>query len=130
MGRATATHPPLPDQPQVASRLEFARGPMGKHTYMLDFDAQGRLLGWQQVLTEVNFSKLVPGGSDAQVLALLGQPSNIRGVGWRGLRVWSYRYEVSFCQWFQVSIQAGKVVDAGYAPDPLCENAGNDIVEP
>ncbi|HEX3139895.1 MAG TPA: hypothetical protein VHQ87_07560, partial [Rhizobacter sp.] len=35
--------------PDGGRRLEFARGPLGKHTYMLDYDAQGRLQNWEQV---------------------------------------------------------------------------------
>ncbi len=35
MGRPTAEYPLAP----VGKRLEFARGPFGLHTYMLDFDA-------------------------------------------------------------------------------------------
>jgi hypothetical protein len=33
-------------------RIEYAHGPYGLHTYMLDFDAQGRFMRWQQVLVE------------------------------------------------------------------------------
>src|SRR5688572_13494017 len=39
-----------------ARRLEFARGPSGRHTYMIDVDAQGRVTRWQQVLTEQMFN--------------------------------------------------------------------------
>ena len=40
----------------AAKRLEFARGPYGKHTYMLDFDSSDRLVTWQQVLDESHFN--------------------------------------------------------------------------
>ena len=103
-------------------RLEFARGPYGKHTYMLDFDAQGRLLRWEQVLTEAHFNT-IRGGMDAtEVRALLGRASEQYIVGWHEKQtVWAYRYETPFCQWFQVGINAqGKVVDTAHGPDPLC----------
>ena len=125
MGDATASHSPPADRPQVASRLEFARGPLGKHTYMLDFDAQGRLLAWEQVLTEPQFFKVTPGWRDAEVRALLGTPSNVRSVGWRGETVWAYRYESAFCVWFEISLINALVVGTGNGPDPLCEGRGD-----
>jgi hypothetical protein len=121
LGPATARPAPLPDQPQASSRLEFARGPMGKHTYMLDFDAQGRMLRWEQVLTEARFFQVAPGWSESQVRAQLGTPSHVRAVGWRGETVWSYRYESPFCVWFEISLVNAAVVSAGNGPDPACE---------
>lgn len=104
------------------TRLEFARGPFGKHTYMLDFDASGRLGQWQQVLTEVNFSAMQMGMDQQQVLMTLGRPSEKRYIGWQKLVLWSYRYDATFCQWFNVGIDVnGKVADLGYTPDPLCD---------
>ncbi|MFM8898478.1 MAG: hypothetical protein ACKOF9_00785 [Burkholderiales bacterium] len=125
LGPATAQHQPPPEQSQAKSRLEFARGPMGKHTYMLDFDAQGRLLAWEQVLTEARFFKVEPGWRQAQVSAWLGTPSNVRSVGWRGETVWSYRYETPFCVWFEVSLMQSVVVGSGHGPDPQCEDKGD-----
>ena len=125
MGLATASHPAPADKPQAASRLEFARGPMGKHTYMLDFDAQDRLLAWEQVLIEPRFFKVTPGWQEAQVRAWLGTPSSVRSVGWRGETVWSYRYESPFCMWFEISLMNALVVGTGNGPDPLCETRGN-----
>ena len=105
-----------------ARRLEFARGPFGKHTYMLDFDAQGRLSGWAQVLTETRFNTIVAGMPKDQVLLAIGRPSEQSRLGWQRQTVWSYRFEDHFCRWFQVGIdEAGRVVDTGYAPDPVCE---------
>ena len=42
--------------PGGASRLEYARGPSGRQTYMVDVDAAGRVVGWQQVLTQERHS--------------------------------------------------------------------------
>lgn len=108
--------------PDGARRLEFARGPFGKHTYMLDFDAQGRMLGWAQVLTEARFNTVLTGMPKEQVLLALGRPSEQSTLTWQRQTVWSYRFETVFCRWFQVGIDpSGRVVDAGYYPDPLCE---------
>lgn len=104
-------------------RIEYARGPYGKHTYMLDFDSQGRLTGWDQVLTEAHFDDVRPGISREELLFALGHPAESRPLGWQTQTVWSYRYDSPFCKWFQVGIDAGgKVVDTGYGPDPLCDD--------
>lgn len=109
--------------PGGGRRLEFARGPYGKHTYMLDFDAQGRLLRWEQVLTEARFNAIRSGMDSSEVLAQIGRASEQYVVGWHEKQtVWAYRYETPFCQWFQVGINAeGKVVDTSYGPDPMCD---------
>jgi hypothetical protein len=112
--------------PAGAKRLEFARGPFGKHTYMLDFDAQGRLTRWEQVLTEARFNAVLAGAPQSDVLLALGRPSERSQLGLQRRTLWSYRYEGPFCQWFQVGIdEAGRVVDTGYGPDPLCEAKDN-----
>jgi hypothetical protein len=97
--------------------LDYARGPMGKHTFRLEFDAAGRYTGARQLLTDAAF----------EVRNRLGKPSETR-VGWRGVgEVWSYRYEPPppYCRWFQVWLVDGKVREAGYAPDPICEDKGD-----
>jgi hypothetical protein len=118
MGAPIARHA-LPNGQQ---RLEFARGPYGKHTYMLTMDAQGRLHSAEQVLTEQRFASIAPGMPSSQVRVELGSPAQAR-VGWRGVgEVWSYRYQATFCQWFQVWLVDGTVKEAAYAPDPLCDH--------
>jgi hypothetical protein len=103
-------------------RLEYARGPYGKHTYMLDFDTRGRLLRWQQVLTEDQFNAVRAGQSREDVLFAIGHPSEARGLPRQQHLLWSYRYESPFCSWFQVSIdRRGLVAETGYGPDPACE---------
>ena len=116
LGTPTARYP----RP-AGERLEFARGPSGKHTYMLDFDSQGRLQSWEQVLTENKFNTLAAGTSRDDVLFMLGHPADTRPLPVQGRTLWSYRYEAPFCTWFQVGLDAGgKVVDTGYGPDPQC----------
>jgi hypothetical protein len=108
--------------PEGGRRLEYARGPFGKHTYMLDFDAGGQLTGWQQVLTEERFNTIRKGMDASEVVALIGRSTEQREVGWQRNKVWAYRYETPFCQWFQVSLDAqGKVIDTSHGPDPVCD---------
>jgi hypothetical protein len=109
--------------PDGGQQLEFARGPYGKETYMLRFDAQGRMQRWEQVLNEANFAKIKPGMDKAEVLTAIGRPSDVSGYGLHEKRqAWSYRYDTPFCIWFQIGMtMQGQVVDTAYGPDPLCE---------
>jgi hypothetical protein len=109
--------------PNGGTRLEYARGPYGKHTYMVDLDAAGRVTGWQQVLTEANFNQIAgsPGMTAEELLRRLGRPTHTRSGGWQPGEVWSWRYDAVFCQWFQVSVVNARVRDASYGPDPLCD---------
>lgn len=121
MGKPTGEYR-LPDG---GSRLEFARGPYGKDTYMVDLDAQRRMKGWTQVLTEERFATVRRGMTRDEVLQSIGHPSEAQRIPWQRRELWSYRYETPLCQWFQVGIdRTGQVVDTGYGMDPLC--MGND----
>jgi hypothetical protein len=111
--------------PGGGSRLDYARGPFGKHTYRLELDAAGRVTSISQLLVENNFESLRPGMSRIEVRDRLGRPSETR-VGWRGVgEVWSYRYEYerfgALCRWFQVWLVDDRVREAAYAEDPQCE---------
>ncbi len=104
------------------SRLEYARGPYGKHTYRIELDASGRVRSVNQLLTERNFEAVRPGDTKADVRDRLGRPAETR-VGWRGVgEVWSYRYDYRIdCRWFQVWLVDDRVREASYATDPVCE---------
>lgn len=109
--------------PNGGQRLEFARGPMGKHTYMLDFDASGRLQQTEQVLTEANFLALKIGMTKDEVLQRIGRPSDVTTLSRQQHRLWSYRYETPFCIWFQVSLDtADRVAELGHNVDPMCDS--------
>jgi hypothetical protein len=119
MGMPTGDHA----GPDGQRRLEFARGPYGRHTYMVDLDSQGRVRTWEQVLTDERFNAVPVGGSRAEVLYRLGRPSEVIPIPRRNELVWSYRYESPFCQWFQVSLDrtSSRVTSTGYGVDPLCD---------
>ncbi|HET9823636.1 MAG TPA: hypothetical protein VFQ16_17605 [Burkholderiaceae bacterium] len=105
-------------------RLEYARGPMGRHTYRIEVDRTGRVTAWSQLLSEEAFGAVTPGAHRADVLERLGRASE-RRTGWRGVgEVWSYRYDSRpFCRWFQVWLVDDRVREASYAPDPDCDDA-------
>jgi hypothetical protein len=107
--------------PNGGTRLDYARGPFGKHTYRFELYAAGTVASVSQLLNDNNFESLRPGWSKTEVLDRLGPASETR-VGWRGVgEVWSYRYETVFCRWFQVWLVEDRVREASYSPDPICE---------
>jgi len=124
MGEPTGRYP----LPGGGSKIEYARGPMGQHTYMIELDAGGHVTGWQQVLTEANFESIAVGAIQADVQHRLGRPADKR-VGWRGVgEVWTYRYDPRdfSCRWFQVWLVESRVREASYGTDPSCEDHRHD----
>jgi hypothetical protein len=123
MGEPTDRHA----LPEGRTRLEFARGPAGRHTYMLDFDAAGRLQAWSQVLTEANFARVQPGWTAEQLRSELGRPTQEQVFPLGQVRVWSYRFDSWDCSWFQVTValRDARVTETGLGPDPRC-NARDD----
>lgn len=118
LGAPTARYPMTGGR----TRLEFARGPFGKHTYMVDLDAAQRVLAVEQVLDDAHFNQVRAGMPRDELLRLLGRPAETRGGGWQPGQVWSWRYETPFCDWFQVSLDPqGRVIDSAHGPDPLCD---------
>lgn len=111
--------------PGGGTRLEYRQG---RQTYMLDFDAGGRLVSTHQVLTPTNFATIGPGMSQQEVLVRIGQPAFTFPVGWQNLQVWNYRYGglEGDCVVFQVSISNASrtVTETGPGPDPVCNRDG------
>src|SRR5450755_3183507 len=111
--------------PGGGTRLEFAQGSFGKQTYMLDFDASGRLVAKQQVLTPAIFATIKPGMTQVEVLSRIARPAFVFPVGWQQLQVWNYRFGglEGDCVLFQVSISnpTGTVSEAGQGYDPACD---------
>ncbi len=112
---------PRPDALEHVRRLDFPRGPMGKHTYAVYFDESGRVSGFQQLLTEKNFGTIREGMDVTEVIDRIGVATDTfliaRGRGY----VWNYRYENTLCKWFQIEFTAeSKVRSAGYGIPPEC----------
>jgi hypothetical protein len=104
------------------TRLEFRQH---KQTYMLDFDATGRLVARQQVLTPAVFATIRPGMSQGDVLYRIGHPVSVFPVGWQHLQVWNYRFGglEGDCVMFQVSFANATrlVTETGQGMDPACD---------
>jgi hypothetical protein len=114
----TGEHP----LPGGGTRLEFAQGAFGKQTFMLDFDAAGRLVRSEQVLTEANFATITPGTTADEIRRRFGRPVWIFRIGWQRLTVWNYRFPTGDCVWYQVSIDdSQRVRESGIGPDPACD---------
>ena len=109
--------------PDGGTRLEYATGPAGKTTQMVDLDASGKVRLVTQVLNERNFGTLLAGTPRSEVLFRYGRPSEQRTI-WRQAQIWRYRYESHFCTIFVVTLEpeGGPVRDTGFAPDPICED--------
>jgi len=108
--------------PGGGKRLEF-RG-RGARTYMVDVDAAGKMVRVTQVLTPQNFRTIEAGMTTEQLRMALGQPDNV-GSGWRaGGQGWSYNFQNTLCEWFQIPIGPdGRTTGPGvYSLLPPCMN--------
>lgn len=121
LGTPTARHA----LPGGGSRLEHARGPMGKQTWMVDLDPQGRVTQWFQALTEERlnaYMAVAPGQTRDELLRTLGRPGEVGHGGVVGGQLWSWRYETNECLWFQALINdQQRVVSAGFGIDWRCD---------
>ena len=107
------------------TRLEFATGPYGRQTWMVDLGVDGRSRRFEQVLNTrhfADFQQRAPGMGIDELLRELGRPGERQHGGRMGGELWSWRYPTNDCLWFQVSIGADRrVVSAGQGTDPLCD---------
>ena len=104
-------------------RLEYATGPFGRTTWMVDLDGAGRVQQARQVLGEAEFFQLQSQRDLKRddVLRWIGTPGDRRGVRGDG-ETWSWRYPTNDCLWFQVSLDAaGVVTGSGFGIDPACD---------
>jgi len=108
--------------PGGTQRLEFARGPYGRHTYMVDLDGQGRVAQVDQVLGPRYFDSVIPGKTTSDdVLRTIGRPSERAGAMRNG-QIWSWRYANNDCLWWQAQFDSqGVLVQAGYGPERGCD---------
>ncbi len=111
----------LPDGTQ---RLEYASGPYGRTTWMLDLGAQGRVQRAHQVLSETELMAVqaaLPMPA-AALLQRVGRPGETRHGGRAGGRVWAWRYPTNDCLWFLVSVDDAQMArSAAFMTDPRCD---------
>ncbi len=112
---------PAPPDLSQAQRLDFPRGPFGKHTYSLQFDADGKVISYKQLLTEENFRQITPGMDVSEVIERIGISRDQFGLARNRGYVWNFRYITPLCQWFQIEFTAeNKVRSTGYGMPPEC----------
>jgi outer membrane protein assembly factor BamE (lipoprotein component of BamABCDE complex) len=102
-------------------RWEYANGPNGAYTWMVDLDEVGRVKAINQVLTDSTFMQIRPGMASNDLLWSLGRPSDQQVVN-LGTMLWQYRYDAKRCFWFVITLTPESKVDhTSYLPDPLCD---------
>ena len=106
-------------------RLIFTRGPFGRHSYAVDFNAKREAIAFEQLLHEEQFAKIQPGMGAEAVIAVIGPSTVQEGLAMQWGYVWSYRFENSQCIWFQIEWDHQmKVRSAGYGIPPECQRRG------
>lgn len=135
--------PPQPGEPMTAveSRLgkpsarftaggetiaEYGAGAFGQFTYMARYGADGRLLSYEQVLTDEKFAGVKLGIDDkTSILHTFGHPAETMFLSRRDLEVWSYRYKQSGVWDSMMHVhfsRDGKVREMMAGPDPMRES--------
>jgi outer membrane protein assembly factor BamE (lipoprotein component of BamABCDE complex) len=79
--------------PTGGTRLQYSNQPFDQSVWNADFDAQGRLAGVEQVMTDAAFAR-VRSGKDTRsdVLRDFGQPAETFYYKLRDEHAWMYRY--------------------------------------
>lgn len=100
-------------------RLEYARGPWGQETFMVDLDLKNEVRQIEQVLTKEKFQTIKIGQTtQTEVARTFGHPAEI-GKVFNGDITWTYRYrEVVWNQMYHIYFNAqGIVTRAHSGPD-------------
>lgn len=112
--------------PGGAQRWAYA-ATFGQQTWMVDFDASGKLLRSYPALSDSNFAKIVVGSFDkADIAREFGPPAHTDIVGWGQytFEVWSYRYQQADTANSLMHVhfgKDGKVAKYYPGPDPYFE---------
>ena len=108
--------------PAGGQRLEYATGPYGRTTVMVDLGPDGRVTASEQVLTEANFMKVRNGMPRVEVLRMLGRPAEKAGE-YMDRQTWSWRYPTYECLWARITFEPDGTVRGGASlmTDPRCD---------
>jgi hypothetical protein len=87
--------PPRRTWPEASGgrTLEYSSQPMGRHSYMVRLDAQGRLVGVEDALSPAQRARIEPGMSQEQVLRRLGTERSRVFFRNSGEEVWDWTVE-------------------------------------
>lgn len=107
--------------PTGGERLEYGGGPM-QETWMVDVDANSRVLATRQVRTGDHFATLRPGiDGPEQVRREFGTPWRIERYTLSGLTAWMYPYKEAGVWNSMMALHfddAGRLVRVENGPDP------------
>ncbi|MDA8455079.1 hypothetical protein M4R22_09905 [Acidovorax sp. GBBC 3334] len=78
--------------PGGGERMLYSTQPAGRQVYHLDFDAQGRLVRRDQVLTFQNLAGIPAGTSFEEVRRFFGPPMRVEQVARFDGDIWTYRF--------------------------------------
>ncbi len=108
--------------PQGGTRLEFAKGPLGHQTWMVDLDGAGRISAVEQVLNPRRFAEVRNGMTAQELTLLLGRPGKMQRE-YQDRQTWYWRFPTYECLIFAVTLSPlGRVIQGGAElPDPACD---------
>ncbi len=101
--------------------LEYARGPEGWETWMVEIGPDGRYRGMKNALEAANLARVTPGMSRDDLRRLLGRPGTEEPLPARGEVVWTWRVkgEVVETEMFHAHLgRDGRVTRTSRSPDP------------
>ena len=89
LGRPTGTYP----LPTGGTRLQYSNQPFDQSVWNVDFDAQGRFVRSEQVMTDAAFAQVRPGKDTREdVLRGFGVPAQTFDYRLVNESAWMYRY--------------------------------------
>ena len=108
------------DEPGGARTFEYPRLPAGQRNYMITIGPDGKMSALRQVLTPVNFAKVQPGMTKAEVRRLLGRPAKTQVYALTPNEDWDWPFlDGTQSKVFTASFDpAGRVVATQTAVDP------------
>jgi hypothetical protein len=122
LGQPNAVYP----EPGGGQVLEYRGQPMGQFQHMARIGPDGRLLSYEQVLTNENFEKIEIGSwSKDDVLRHFGRPAEVMPDRLEEGEIWSYRYKDKglWNSFMNVTFnRRGAVLRTGTTADPLFDD--------
>jgi hypothetical protein len=113
-------------EPDGGQDLEYRGQPMGQFQWMARIGPDGRLIVYEQVLTNAEFAKVkVDRWTKEDILRTFGRPAEVSRVYAHDYEVWSYRYKESGVWNSMMSVnfdQNGVVRQMLNGPDPLYDD--------
>jgi hypothetical protein len=79
--------------PDGGERLQYSLQPAGQQAWMVDVDANGRVVRTYQALTDNNFMRIQPGWTAADIEREFGPPGRIDRIATYNGVVWEYRWQ-------------------------------------